>query len=329
MFFSFFVLGFNLLSLAGTVLAVPPNSIYKNKLYVPTLMTPEEVDQSNGFQVKGREVYVVGYADLEVAYSEGAKKAEMAKEAEMANEAGRGKKSGTKTYYIYHLNTKGVENTFMDVTKQDSQYYSYTWEPWEHMYGAKQISWESITGWDTIRPFPKLRSYTSKKDYEKKKRTQGWKQGSSGAASQPQAAWSAYGQAQAHASPSNWAPEPPRADVPSSSRAPPGHASGYNTASHRAPAPVPFQDPSSSRASGRTSGHSTPSHSAPQPARAGNPSSGQHRTGPPAFYRPFTEEIGFVQGPGGMVSDRFFPPWNPIPGMPQMRSSYPPPSRRS
>lgn len=290
MFYSVFVLAFTLLSLTPSLVAgVPVGFIYKNKLYVPSLLPPQEVRQNNGFVREGRNALALAYADKELAYSEGLKKAE-----EKA-----GENTNSETFYYYHIDTKGHEDNFLHIKNQNPHDDRYVTEPWTRIFGAQRIPWGMIKGWTRNAPSPWPNVFVWKKDWEKK-----------------------------HPPGEYVAPERAPDSAPSSSRTPaqapaPGRSVGQTHGL------VPDYGPSSSRDAPSSRGGRPPSRAPPPQHEADVPSSSRAPARRPASARPYSEEIGYVAGPTSAFPEHHFPPWNPTPGMPPARRPPPPPGRQN
>ncbi|TLD23176.1 hypothetical protein PspLS_07127 [Pyricularia sp. CBS 133598] len=333
MFFCNFVLGFTLLSLTGNVLAgVEDDFVYKHRLFVPSLLPPEKVRMNNGVLRLPQDIFARGYADRNMAFSDAQR---------MSDAVTGGSNKGT--FYYYRVNTTGYGAFLSYIKNQNPGDHKYEWDAHTRVFGADHYPWARITAWTRVPPYPYPRWTTQKVDWEKKNPFKPYDPSSS----------QAHQQAPAHSRPSSQASGRAPDYGPSSSRTPaqaPAYGRSRSSTSqeptaHYSPSipaafpadhpvaqprpPLRADTPSSSRGPAPPSAYGTPSRPPPPPpTRDDTPSSSQRPAGPPVFYRPFTEEIGFVQGPGSMINDYHFPPWNPQRGMPPIRRPPlpPPPS---
>ncbi|TLD14103.1 uncharacterized protein PgNI_04455 [Pyricularia grisea] len=308
MHFYLFVSAFTLWSLTGTVIAavpaVAPGSIYRGRVYVVSLDPPEKY-HDKGFDVQnGNDAYIVGFADKEMAYDQGAKYAIRAQMGAAFTSDVRDMPRRDKAFYRYHVDTVGAEASFVDITKQLTDYGVFIYEANSYVYGAKNIPWERVKGW-TKHNARTIDVYTSRKSYER---------ANSGKARHP----SSNSPAQTYLSPLlrllGPKPELDRSVSHGSSQ-----AGNYGHSSGQAPAQAaPYSRSSSSASQQHRSSLGHQSGPPAVPPQTGGSSSSQNRPSRPV-YKSFEYEIGYVQGPGGMIPDDYFPPFKPVPGMPEFR----------
>ncbi|KAI6358801.1 hypothetical protein MCOR25_007237 [Pyricularia grisea] len=260
MHFYLFVSAFTLWSLTGTVIAavpaVAPGSIYRGRVYVVSLDPPEKY-HDKGFDVQnGNDAYIVGFADKEMAYDQGAKYAIRAQMGAAFTSDVRDMPRRDKAFYRYHVDTVGAEASFVDITKQLTDYGVF-------IYEANSPAQTYLS--------PLLRLLGPKPELDRSV---------------------SHGSSQA----GNY-----------------GHSSG------QAPAQAaPYSRSSSSASQQHRSSLGHQSGPPAVPPQTGGSSSSQNRPSRPV-YKSFEYEIGYVQGPGGMIPDDYFPPFKPVPGMPEFR----------